>query len=164
MNWENLNHAYGKASNIPQLLEKLSAYPKEENYEEEPWFSLWSSLYHQGNIYSASFAAVPEIVKLILLAPESVTPSFFNLPTSIEITRQKLNIEIPIEFLASYENAISELGKCALVCITHNRENEFTRAATAAFAISAGQIEHAEMLLEIPSEDVTETLEWYFAR
>jgi hypothetical protein len=132
MNWENLNHAYGNASNIPQLLEQLSTYPNEANYEEEPWFSLWSSLYHQGNIYSASFAAVPEIVHLILLAPESVTPSFFNLPTSIEIAHQKLNLEIPIELLASYKSAISELGKCALVCITHNREEELTRAATAA--------------------------------
>src|SRR4051812_14595240 len=112
MNWENLSHAYGKASNIPQLLSSLSAYPEESNYEEEPWFSLWSSLYHQGTIYSASFAVVPEIVKLILLAPERVTPSFFSLPTSIEVARKKQNIEIPAELLASYENAISELGKC----------------------------------------------------
>lgn len=164
MNWENLNHAYGKASNIPKLLAKLSAYPEEINYEEEPWFSLWNSLYHQGTIYSASFAAVSEIVKLIALKPESVTPSFFNLPISIELARKKQNIEIPIELLASYENAISELGKCALVCITYNREAEFARAATAAFAISAGQIEYAEMLLEISSEEAEETLEWYFAR
>ena len=164
MNWEHLNHAYGNATNIPQLLAQLSAYPKEANYEEEPWFSLWSSLYHQGNIFSASFAAVPEIVKLILLAPECVTPSFFNLPSSIEIARQKSNLEIPIELLGSYQSAISELGKCALVCIQHNREEELTRAATAAFAVSAGQIEYAEMLLEITSEEVEETLEWYFAR
>ncbi|MBK6510724.1 MAG: hypothetical protein IPG64_25480 [Haliea sp.] len=164
MDWQKLNHAYGNASDIPQLLSKLSAYPDETNYEEEPWFSLWSSLYHQGTIYSASFATVPEIVKLILLAPECVTPSFFNLPTSIEIVRKKQNIEIPIELLASYKAAISELGKCALVCIAHNRDDEFARAATAAFAISAGQVEYAEMLLEIASEEVEETLEWYFSR
>jgi hypothetical protein len=164
MNWENLNHAYGKASNIPQLLSRLSAYPEESNYEEEPWFSLWNSLYHQGTIYSASFAAVPEIVRLILLAPESVTPSFFSLPTSIEIARRKQSIEIPPNLAASYKNAISELGKCASLCISHNREKEFARAATAAFAISAGQIEYAELLLEISSEEVKETLEWYFER
>lgn len=164
MNWENLNHAYGKAANIPQLLSRLSAYPEESNYEEEPWFSLWSSLYHQDTIYSASFAAVPEIVKLILLAPERVTPSFFNLPISIEIARQKQNIEIPTELSASYENAISELGRCALLCISHNHEEEFSRAATAAFAISAGQVEYAELLLEISNKEVKEALEWYFAR
>lgn len=164
MNWENLNHAYGKASNIPLLLSSLSAYPEETNYEEEPWFSLWSSLYHQGTIYSASFAVVPEIVKLILLAPERVTPSFFNLPTSIEVARKKQEIEIPAELLASYENAISELGKCASLCISHNREEEFARAATAAFAISAGQVEYAELLLEISKDEVEETLEWFFER
>jgi hypothetical protein len=164
MDWENLNHAYGKASNIPQLLLRLNAYPVESNYEDEPWFSLWSSLYHQGSIYSASFAVVPEIVKLILLAQERVTPSFFSLPTSIEIARKKQNIKIPTELLASYENAISELGKCASLCISYNCEEEFTRAAIAAFAISAGQVEYAELLLEIPKEDIEETLEWYFAR
>lgn len=164
MNWENLNHAYGKASNIPLLLSSLSAYPEETNYEEEPWFSLWSSLYHQGTIYSASFAVVPEIVKLILLAPERVTPSFFSLPTSIEVARKKQKIEIPAELLASYENAISELGKCASLCISHNREEEFGRAATAAFAISAGQVEYAELLLEISKDEVEETLEWFFER
>lgn len=164
MNWENLNHAYGKASNIPQLLSRLSSYPEESNYKDEPWFSLWSSLFHQGTIYSASFAAVPEIVRLILLAPESITPSYFNLPTSIEVARHKLNIDIPAELAASYENAILELGKCASLCILHNREEKFARAATAAFAVSAGQIEYAELLLEISSKEVEETLEWYFAR
>lgn len=164
MDWGKLDHAYGNASNIPHLLSMLSMYPEEKNYEDEPWFSLWSSLYHQGTIYSASFAIVPEIVKLIFLAPERVTPSFFNLPASIEVTRQKQGIEIQDHLLLPYETAVSELGKCALLCIKHQQEQELTRAATAAFAISVGQVKYAELILEIAIEEVDETLDWYFSR
>lgn len=62
-NWDELNHAFGSAGDIPALLADLAFFPAESSYEAEPWFSLWSSLCHQGDIYSASFAAVPEIVK-----------------------------------------------------------------------------------------------------
>jgi len=164
MNWNDLTHAYGKASNIPQLLSKLSVYPDENNYETEPWFSLWSCLYHQGSIYPASIAALPEIVKLAANAPDRVTPSFFNLPASIEIARQKQNIEIPSDLQVAYKTAIAELKKCAFACATYNPDDLLARAATAAFAISVGQINYAEMLMEISNEDIDETLEWYYSR
>lgn len=59
--WSELDHAYGKASDIPDLLRQLETIPNPDD-NSEPWLSLWSSLAHQGDIYSASFAAVPHIV------------------------------------------------------------------------------------------------------
>ena len=64
IHWRELSHAYGFASDLPALLQQLYAFPSEANSSSEPWHSLWSSLYHQGDIYSASYAAVAVIDEL----------------------------------------------------------------------------------------------------
>ncbi len=63
--WADLRHAYGSAGDIPSLLRTLSddCSPSRSS-NAEPWFSLWSSLCHQGNVYTASYAAVPHLVGL----------------------------------------------------------------------------------------------------
>jgi len=43
-----------------------------------PWFELWSRLYHQGTIYTASYAVVPIIVDAIKKADTPVTMNFFH--------------------------------------------------------------------------------------
>ena len=61
--WGELTHAYGPATNIPDLLRRLANEPgPSEHREQEPWWSLWSSLCHQGDVYQASYVAVPHIV------------------------------------------------------------------------------------------------------
>jgi hypothetical protein len=54
--WSHLSHAYGRADNVPALLEQLEPDPAAECWEE-----LWSHLYHDGTVYSASFAALPAL-------------------------------------------------------------------------------------------------------
>ena len=113
VNWENLNHAYGSAGDMPSLLAKLSSFPEETSYEDQPWHSLWSALYHQGDIYSASFAATPEIIKHLASNPQQATFSFFALPASIEVARAKGNIKVPDELSAAYFQSLSILGNLA---------------------------------------------------
>ena len=62
--WSELSHAYGGASDIPALLRQLAKSPRQQGTKEEPWFTLWSSLCHQGDAYSASYAAIPHIVEM----------------------------------------------------------------------------------------------------
>ncbi|MFJ9589270.1 hypothetical protein [Streptomyces acidicola] len=52
--WSRLSHAYGSAEDIPALLDRIASEPS-----SELWNDLWSSLCHQGSVYSASFAALP---------------------------------------------------------------------------------------------------------
>ncbi|MER6960778.1 MULTISPECIES: hypothetical protein [unclassified Streptomyces] len=52
--WSQLSHAYGSAEDIPAQLDRLASDPT-----PELWSDLWSSLCHQGSVYSASFAALP---------------------------------------------------------------------------------------------------------
>lgn len=61
--WTRLRHAYGEASNIPALLRALPTAEVKRGADAEPWMSLWSSLCHQCDVYSASYAAVPHIVE-----------------------------------------------------------------------------------------------------
>lgn len=56
-NWATLKHAYGSAEDVPALLAQITPDPK-----ANVWDELWSRLYHQGTVYSASFAALPAIL------------------------------------------------------------------------------------------------------
>ncbi|WP_237057520.1 hypothetical protein [Microbulbifer sediminum] len=163
-NWERLNHAYGTAENVPALLEAIAVFPDESSYEEEPWFSLWSCLYHQGDIYPASFAAVPEIVKRLTADPEKATISFFALPASIEVARAKQGLVVPEELEVEYFHSLAELGRIATAAIGAEKSQEISRAVLAAFAISVKQHGYAEIILEVAGEEVPEVLEWFFDR
>jgi hypothetical protein len=64
IDWSTLSHAYGVADDIPTLLASLRWAPAPHDARDEPWFSLWSALCHQGDVYTASYAAVPELVTI----------------------------------------------------------------------------------------------------
>lgn len=160
-NWEKLEHAYGSAANIPGLLSQLSSFPEEGSYEDEPWFSLWSALYHQGDIYSASLAAVPEIVRVLSGAPGKATFSFFALPASIEIARVRAGTPFPAELEPIYHAALKELAVLAAHLPGSGADPIVSQAAIAAFAVAVGQYEYAELVLEISPEEVPEILEQY---
>lgn len=53
--WARLTHAYGSAADTPGLFARLDGGPG----DKDVWADLWSSLCHQGTVYSASFAALP---------------------------------------------------------------------------------------------------------
>lgn len=57
--WSRLSHAYGSAEDIPALLDQIASDPASER-----WTDLWSALCHQGSVYSASFAALPWLVRV----------------------------------------------------------------------------------------------------
>jgi hypothetical protein len=57
--WKELRHAYGDAGDIPRLLDQLSHDPKAEVLTE-----LWHRLFHQGTVYSVSYAALEPLCKL----------------------------------------------------------------------------------------------------
>lgn len=57
--WSSLRQAYGTAEEVPNLLRQL-----EQNPSEEVMNDLWSMLCHQGTVYTASFAALPILVRV----------------------------------------------------------------------------------------------------
>jgi hypothetical protein len=162
--WSELQHAYGQAANIPALLERLRELPVSEG-EAEPWFTLWSALAHQGDVYSASFAAVPHVVAALATAPAQADESFFHFPAWVEICRAKNAVEVPQDLQSSYFEALSRLP--GLVAQAANRPwtEGFLACALSAVAAAKGHHAAAEAVLELSSPEVAqEFIEWHFSK
>ncbi len=149
--WSELVHAYGKASDVPELLLALasSTGPK-TGYEEEPWYSLWSSLCHQGDVYTASYAAVPHIVKIACEAASPIDSSFLQLPAAIEVARGNgRGPDVPERIAEAYEAALARV--CDI--IEAHRNDDWDRpmllSAAAALAASKRHFDIAEALLNL---------------
>ena len=161
--WSELLHAYGAATNIPGLLRQLEKMPPYEG-ETEPWFSIWSALAHQGDVYSASFAAVPHVVRILAQAPDKADFSYFQFPAWVEICRQKKSVAIPEELEADYFAALRQLP--ALVAQAADREwdEALLICALSAIAASKGYVNVAEATQELSSSVAEEFLHWLFSK
>jgi hypothetical protein len=149
--WAKLQHAYGNAADIPDLLRQLATLPSSEG-NAEPWFSLWSALAHQGDIYSASFAAVPHVVRFLATAPAEASFDYFQFPTWVEICRQRHKLTVPDDLSNDYFDALKMLGR--LVCAASVREwdSDFLLCALAAMAVSKGFALVAEAVQELDDD------------
>lgn len=162
--WGELSDAYGSAARIPELLRQLSALPSDDG-SSEPWFSLWGALAHQGDVYSASFAAVPHVIAAIASSPERVTDVYFHFPAWIEICRHKNGVDVPDELLADYFDSLSRIPALAASAAEKQWSAAFTACALSAIAAAKGQHGLAEALLELTSSDsVDQFLKWSYDR
>lgn len=161
--WAELRHAYGAASDTPALLRQLSSLPASGG-ESEPWFSLWSSLAHQGDVYSASFAAVPYVVSALAEAPGKADPSYFQFPAWVEVCRRKKNVPVPQDLEWAYRSALAKLPKLVAEAANEAWSPELLACALAAIAAAKGYPSIAEAALELNTEVANEFLEWFHDR
>ncbi len=149
--WGNLQHAYGDAGDIPVMLRALAASPEPPvDPEAEPWFSLWSSLCHQGDAYTASYAAVPHIVEIGCEFAGPLDYSFLLLPAAIEVARSTgRGPALPATLADAYLVAIGRLPD--LVSLHRNEpwNQAMLLSATAAQAAAKGHIDVAEALMNL---------------
>lgn len=158
--WSELQHAYGPASETPNQLRQLSKFPDESGHQAEPWFSLWSSLCHQGDVYPASFAAVPHIVAALEANPSRATMSFFLLPASIEVARFQHQVVVPTNLEAAYASSLAKIPKLAGDAARPNWKPEVCRSALAAAAAATGNYLLAELIMQVDGAEIPEVLEW----
>jgi hypothetical protein len=146
--WASLEHAYGSASDIPDLLRQLATLPSSEG-NAEPWFSIWSALAHQGDVYTASFAAVSHVVRFLATAPAVAPFVYFQFPAWVEICRQRHGLTVPGDLSNDYFTALKMLG--SLVCAASSRDwdHDFVVCALAAMAVSKGFPLIAEAIQEL---------------
>ncbi len=63
--WTDLSQAYGTAGDIPGLIKAIAeSDPAEMRKHPTPWKEVWNSLWHQGSVYPATYAAVPHLVSI----------------------------------------------------------------------------------------------------
>ena len=161
--WKKYEHAYGGAEDIPSLLKKLSDFPESENYQSEPFFSLWSSLCHQGDIYSASYAAVPHIVSCIEKNPSKAEYNYFLLPVCIEIARANgYGPSLDEDVEGDYKIALNKL--VSLVSKITDTNETYSMVLSATVAVCNGNIKLGEAILELTPDVIEEFWEWFRER
>ena len=161
--WSKLKHAYGNASDIPNLLRQLDSLPSSEG-NKEPWFSIWSSLAHQGDVYSASFAAVPYVIRALKQNPIKADFTYFQFPAWVEVCRQKQSVVIPKHLETDYFSALAELPSLVAAAAEREWDSDFLCCALSAIAASKGFGSVAEAVQEISPEVAEEFMEWFFNR
>jgi len=152
--WQELDHAYGSARDIPALLAQLASFPKEKQSTSEPFHSLWSALCHQDDVYSASYAAVPHIVRVAETDPRSASMSYYALPTAIEIDRAEgRGPAIPAELEVEYFTALRRLAQLAETQLTEAVDDLRSQYLRAAVAVGRGDAALAAQILEPADEE-----------
>ena len=146
--WQSLKRAYGAAADIPVLLERVGGFPAEPDWQAEPWFSLWSALYHQGDIHPASIAAVPHIVAALATAPERAALSFYLLPAPIAVADSISPVGVAPEVRRGFSTSLLELGAIARAALPSITDPHIAKAARAAALVSSGEFQRAGALLE----------------
>lgn len=53
ISWADISHAYGSATDIPELLERM------HGGDDDAWFEFWNLVMHQGTLYPATVAVIP---------------------------------------------------------------------------------------------------------
>lgn len=63
VDWSSLTHAYGEATDVPELLQDLLS--PEPDVRASAIYELFGNIWHQGTVYPASAAAVPFLFELL---------------------------------------------------------------------------------------------------
>ena len=162
--WKELRHAYGAATDVPALLRGIAASPERSSPSEGPWYGLWSALCHQGDVYPASFAAVPHVISILAEHRDRACFDFFLLPASIEVARNRHGVSMPADLEASYHESLQRLPALATAISLRPWDPTLGWSVLAAVAAAKSQHGAAELLLEIDHADTAEVLRWYRVR
>lgn len=152
--WLTLTHAYGNAADIPELLRQLAhATGPKTGYDSEPWFTLWSSLCHQGDVYDASYAALPHIIEIACNATGPIDASFFQLPAAIEIAKSsEKGPPVPSDLAQAYRGAVSRLAQCVVKYLQQDWDELTLLSAMSAIAVAKGHHRVAEAVMNLDDD------------
>jgi len=157
--WAQLEHAYGSATDAPVWLAALADLPTAAG-EAEPWYSIWSALAHQGDVYPASFAAVPYVIQALASDPVLADDTYFHFPAWVEICRVKKGLEVPADLREAYFAALARLPDLAAAASAVPWDDERLACVLAAIAVAKGHCDVAEAVLELSDASAVKMLEW----
>jgi hypothetical protein len=150
--WSDLSHAYGSAADIPNLLRQLESAPPQENYKSEPWYSIWSSLCHQGGVYSATYAAMPHIIEVASRKGDRERFDCLNFVGYAEACRHRAGAPpIPADLKDDYLSAIDAALEIFLACLKQKWDEEETKTLLGGFAAIKGYPKLGDVIIRLDS-------------
>ena len=151
--WKNLTHAYGSAADIPALLEQLKTAPPQQDGTVEPWYSLWSALCHQYDVYTASYAALPHIVAIASSRPVRERLDHLLLASSIEAFRHFDDAPpMPGDLQEAYQQGLKQAADLVLECLGLDWQEAETRHLLGALAVLRHQPRLGLAIMELDCE------------
>ena len=157
--WGELEHAYGHAGDIPALLAELRSFPKSEG-QREPWFSIWSALAHQGDVYSASFAAVPHVISVLASDPMRCDSAYFQFPAWVEICRINKSVPVPSDLQQAYFDSLVSLPMLAARWADKAWSDSDLVCVLSAIAAVKGHPAIAETVIEMSDSNAADVGAW----
>jgi len=149
--WQSLLGGY-RARFDPRLaLSNLESSHK----TEEAWRDLWEGLHHQGDVGTASYAAVPHLVRIHRQRRGTDYWNTYALVAVIELARGRgQNPGVPPWLKSEYFQAIQELAEVGCVEVLRAKSPEEIRSILCVLAIAKGARTHARFLLEYSDEEL----------
>lgn len=129
---------------------------------ESVWDELWQELHHQGDVGVASYAAIPQVVRICEGRPARDW-NLYALAATIEIERHRKgsNPSLPDWLRGSYKDAWEQLMKLALIDLG-GQPNELTlRSALSVVAIGRGDLKLGALLNHADTGEIAAYVEEY---
>jgi len=142
IDWAALDDAYGSAAKIPELLRRAEADTRHGHVTGSTWFELWSSLCHQGDIYTASYAALPFLIRLAEQPNYQTQYDPLLLAASIDVSRsegERLPPDFPLDLVIDYRAALKRGAALASAALKRHLDTDARRALQGCVAAFLGQ-------------------------
>ncbi len=150
--WTQLYGGYRMPCDPRPLLAKIEAGKDTEGV----WHELWDELHHQGDVGEASYAAVPQIVR-IYRHHDSVDWNTYAIVAIIDLARGRgNNPDVPDWLKEEYFATIQELAEIGRADLSRARNAEDVRSILAVIALSKGLRTHAMFLIEYTEDELLE--------
>jgi hypothetical protein len=151
--WQQLYGGYRIPFDPRPLLIKIERDPSPKN-----WGLLTEELFHQGDVGDASYAAVPQIVR-ITLKHSPLHVEALTLVVLIEVARRSRgNPRVPEWLEAEYETAIEQLARETLIRFEQLESTDLVRGALGILAVWKGQTGCARAAALHSEEELQEIL------
>jgi hypothetical protein len=147
--WAALTQAYGTAEDVPRLLVALGCIGREDA-RAEVWFALWRTLHRPGEVYTASYAAVPHLLEIGAGFGLRERAEAVHLITRIEASRREpASPSIPLDLVEGYATTVDNLPEFVAAMADEPWPAEVAQIFAAAILVGKRHPELARGVLEL---------------
>jgi hypothetical protein len=150
--WDHLTGGYKTPFDPRPSLHKLEG----DHDSAAAWAELWEGLHHQGDVGDASYAAVPELVR-VHRDGNGADWNLYAMVAIIELARtESQNPDVPDWLREDYFRSIEELARMGTRDILTAAESESKRAILSVIAIARGLRTHGKFLVAYSDKELLE--------